>query len=76
MDISLPLIDLIILLIGSICNKSISSLLSENPVPVKKVCIDDIFPVTVQIEEKDVYKKYGISRNEIIGAVKSVVKKR
>ena len=27
MDISLPLIDLIILLIGSICNKSISSLL-------------------------------------------------
>ena len=56
--------------------ESISSLLSENPVPVKKVCIDDIFPVTVQIEEKDVYKKYGISRNEIIGAVKSVVKKR
>ena len=38
--------------------------------------INDIFPVTVKIEEKDVYKKYGISRNEIIDAVKSVVKKR
>ena len=56
--------------------ESISSLLSENPVPVKKVCLKDIFPVSIKIEEKDVYKKYGISRNEIIGAVKSVVKKR
>jgi len=57
--------------------ESISSLLSETyPVPVKKICVDDIFPVSVRMEEPDVYKKFGISKNEILDAVKSTIKRK
>ena len=54
--------------------ESISSLLSEKyPIPIKKVCLDDIFPVSVRMEEEDVYGKFGISRHEIIRSVKSII---
>jgi|TARA_B100001750_G_scaffold246303_1_gene268179 transketolase len=57
--------------------ESISSLLSENyPITVKKVCVDDIFPVSVRMEEEEVYEKFGISRHEIKKAVKSIVNQR
>ena len=54
--------------------ESISSLLSEKyPIPIKKVCLDDIFPVSVRMEEENVYKKFGISRRHIIKSVKSII---
>ena len=54
--------------------ESISSLLSENyPIPIKKVCLNDIFPVSIRMEEKNVYEKFGISRHEIIKTVKSII---
>jgi transketolase len=57
--------------------ESISSLLSENyPIPIKKVCVDDIFPVSVRLEEQNVYEKFGISRNQIKQAVKSIINQR
>jgi len=57
--------------------ESISSLLSENyPIPIKKICVDDIFPVSVRMEEENVYEKFGISRNQIKKAVKSIINQR
>jgi transketolase len=57
--------------------ESISSLLSEEyPVPIKKVCVNDIFPGTVTMNETDVYKKFNISRENISTAVNDVIKKR
>ena len=57
--------------------ESISSLLSENyPIPIKKICVDDIFPVSVRMEEENVYEKFGISRNQIKKAVKSIINKK
>ena len=54
--------------------ESISSLLSEKyPIPIKKVCLDDIFPVSVRMEEENVYEKFGISRHHIIKSVKSII---
>ena len=46
---------------------------SVNRVPIKKVCLDDIFPVSVRMEEENVYEKFGISRHDIIKSVKSVI---
>jgi len=57
--------------------ESISSLLSENyPIPIKKVCVNDIFPVSVRMEEQNVYEKFGISTRHIRGAVKSIINQR
>jgi len=57
--------------------EGISSVLSENyPVPIKKVCVDDIFPGTVTMDEKDVYKKFNISKENIINAVNESIKQR
>ena len=57
--------------------ESISSLLSENyPIPIKKVCLNDIFPVSIRTEEKNVYEKFGISRHEIIKTVKSIINQK
>jgi len=57
--------------------ESISSLMSETyPIPIKKVCVDDIFPCTVRTEEHNIYSKFGISKNEILDAVKSIIKQR
>ena len=57
--------------------ESISSLLSEKyPVPVKKVCLEDIFPVSVRMEEENVYEKFGISKYEIVKAVKLALNER
>ena len=57
--------------------ESISSLLSENyPIPIKKVCLNDIFPVSIRMEEKNVYEKFGISRHEIIKTVKSIINQK
>ena len=54
--------------------ESISSLLSENyPIPIKKVCVNDIFPVSVRMEEQNVYEKFGISTRHIKEAVKSII---
>tara|TARA_B110000014_G_scaffold264256_1_gene264424 strand:+ start:1274 stop:2203 length:930 start_codon:yes stop_codon:yes gene_type:complete len=54
--------------------EAISSLISEKyPVPIKKVCLKDIFPVSVRMEEENVYEKFGISKYEIIKAVKMAI---
>ena len=57
--------------------ESISSLLSENyPIPIKKVCVDDIFPVSIRTEEQNVYEKFGISTRQIKKAVKLIIDQR
>ena len=57
--------------------EAISSLVSENyPISIKKVCLEDIFPVSVRMEEENVYQKFGISKYEIIKAVKLAVDER
>jgi hypothetical protein len=38
--------------------------------------VDDIFPVSVRMEEENVYEKFGISRNHIKKAVKSIINQR
>ena len=55
--------------------EGIASLLSEKyPIPIKKVCVDDIFPGTVTVDETDVYKKFNISREEIVDSVKECIR--
>ena len=57
--------------------ESISSLLSENyPIPIKKVSVDDIFPVSVRMEEQNVYEKFGISTSQIKKAAESIINQR
>ena len=57
--------------------ESISSLLSENyPIPIKKICIDDIFPVSIRMEEQNVYEKFGISTHQIKEAAKLIISQR
>lgn len=54
-----------------------SLLLGEKyPVPIKKVCVDDMFPLSIRMEEPDVYGKYGISHQFIAQAVNSVIKQK
>jgi len=58
-------------------SEAISSLISESyPIPIKKVCLKDIFPVTVRMEEENVYKKFGISKEDITNTVHTIIKKR
>ena len=58
-------------------SESISSLLSENyPIPIKKVCVDDIFPVSIRMEEQNVYEKFGISTRQITKAAKLIINQR
>jgi transketolase len=58
-------------------SESISSLLSENyPIPIKKVCVDDIFPVSIRMEEQNVYEKFGISARQITKAAKLIINQR
>ena len=53
--------------------ESISSLLSEEyPVPIKRIAVDDIFPVSVTIDVTCVYERFGISKKEIINTVQSI----
>ena len=57
--------------------ESISSLLSENyPIPIKKVCVDDIFPISIRTEEQNVYEKFGISTRQITKAAKLIINQR
>ena len=57
--------------------ESISSLLSENyPIPIKKVCVDDIFPISIRTEEQNVYEKFGISTSQIKKAAESIINQR
>lgn len=53
--------------------ESVALMLSEKyPVPVRKICVGDLFPLSVKMEEPDVYGKYGISAANIAQAVKSL----
>jgi transketolase len=57
--------------------EAIALLLAEKyPVPVKKICVNDLFPMSVRMEESDVYGKYGISSDNIANAVDSVTKQK
>ena len=56
--------------------KYIQKLKLIHPIPIKKICVDDIFPVSVRMEEENVYEKFGISRNQIKKAVKSIINKK
>ena len=53
--------------------EAISSLIIENePMPMKAIGVDDIYPLSVLMEEPDVYKYYGISSEDIIKTVDSI----
>ena len=57
--------------------EAISSLLAEHyPVSIQKICVKDIFPVAVRMEEVDVYGKFGISKKEITKAVKLAIQNK
>lgn len=57
--------------------EAIALLLAEKyPVPVKKICVNDLFPTSIRMEEDDVYGKYGISFNNIADAVENIVKQK
>jgi transketolase len=57
--------------------EAISSLLAENyPVSIQKVCVGDIFPVAVRMEEIDVYGKFGISKKEIAKSVQLAIQNK
>ncbi len=50
--------------------EAISTLIIENePMPMKVIGVDDIYPLSVLMEEPDVYKYYGISSEDIIKTV-------
>ena len=42
----------------------------------KPICIDDIFPVSIRMEEPNVYEKFGISTHQIKEAAKLIIYQR
>lgn len=57
--------------------EAIALLLAEKyPVPVRRICVNDMFPLSVRMEEENVYDKYGISFNNIAQAADQVIKQK
>lgn len=62
-------------LIGGLAD-AIGSALGQNyPVPIRNVCVPDMFPISVRTDETNVYGKYGISSDNIALAVSDLSEK-
>lgn len=59
-------------MVGGLAEAIASFLSTTAPMPVRIVAVDDVFPLSVLMEDPDVYDRYKISYRHIIAAARSL----